>query len=435
VDSSVAFFLLAVAGICLTGAFGEVVFRKTQIPDVLWLLAAGILLGPVTGTVQRAELRAMAPFLAALTLVVVLFEGGSKLKLGGLSGLGPRAGVLAILTFAASVAAVTGASLLFTAVGLLPETWTLQHGLLLGAILGGSSSVIVMPSMALSRVEPRTANLVGFESALTDALCVVGASAMLGVLSRGATNEPIWLALGRSLGIGLGIGFVSGAAWILLLRALRGSNHAYPVTLAALLALYVVIERAGGSAALGILAFAVVVGNAAAIGKSLRTSVELDLGRDVRGVHTQIAFILKSFFFTFIGAMLGPPWTLFALGGLLSLVLLLARWLSVRAALVKSGFDTARRRLVIVALPRGMAAGVLATLAAAFGSAGTDELSSLVFATVLGTILIFSIGFPWARRNAPVSEVALPLDQVPLSGPIDSGDTLSSNAGRGAQSL
>jgi cell volume regulation protein A len=340
---------------------------------------------------------------------------------------------LAVLTFTASVLAVTGVSLLFRLAGLLPESWTLQHGLLLGTILGGSSSVIVMPSMALSRVEPRTANLVGLESAITDALCVIGASAMLSVLSRGAPGGSIWLALARSLGIGLGIGVVTGAAWILLLRALRGSNHAYPVTLAALLALYVVIERAGGSAALGILAFAIVVGNASVVGKSLGSPVELDLGRDVRGVHTQIAFIIKAFFFTFIGAMLGPPWTLFALGGALALVLLFARWASVHLALVKSGFDVARRRLVTVALPRGMAAGVLVTLPSAFAVSASTELSALVFASVLGTILIFSVGFPLARRNAPVSPVSLPLDQVPLSGPMASddasGDTLLSRGG------
>jgi cell volume regulation protein A len=419
--------LLTIAGICLTAAFGEIVFRKTQIPDVLWLLAAGIALGPVTQTVQREQLSAIAPFFAALTLVVVLFEAGSKLKLRGLSSVGPRAGLLAVLTFFASVFALTFVSLLLAKAGLLPASWNVQHGLLLGTILGGSSSVIVMPSMALSRVEPRTANLVGLESAFTDALCVIGASAMLSVIGRDVAAESIELALARSLGIGLGIGLLAGAAWILLLRALRGSNHAYPVTLAALLALYVVVERAGGSAAVGILAFAIVVGNASAVGKSLGSSVELDLGRDVRGVHTQIAFLIKAFFFTFIGAMLGPPWSLFAIGLGLSLVLLLARAGAVRLALLQSEFDVPRRRLVTVALPRGITAGVLATLPSAFGVTGTEELSLLVFACVLGTVLLFSGGFPWARRNAPVSEVSLPLDQVPLSGPMAASDTLKSD--------
>jgi hypothetical protein len=147
----------------------------------------------------------------------------------------------------------------------------------------------------------------------------------------------------------------------------------------------------------------------------------------VRGVHTQIALLIKSFFFAFIGAMLGPPWGLFALGAALSLVLLGARWVAVRAALWKSSIDVIHRRLVVVALPRGMAAGVLATLPAALGIAGTGALSAMVFSTVLFTILVFSVGFPVLRRKAPISDVELPLDQVPLSGPIpSSSDTWTS---------
>ena len=41
----------------------------------------------------------------------------------------------------------------------------------------------------------------------------------------------------------------------------------------------------------------------------------------MRGIHSQMAFMVKSFFFVFIGAMLGPPWTLVAFGGALGFVL------------------------------------------------------------------------------------------------------------------
>jgi NhaP-type Na+/H+ or K+/H+ antiporter len=105
------------------------------------------------------------------------------------------------------------------------------------------------------------------------------------------------------------------------------------------------------------------------------------------------------------------------------LVLLGARWVAVRAALWKSSIDVVHRRLVVVALPRGMAAGVLATLPAALGIAGTGALSAMVFSTVLFTILVFSVGFPVLRRKAPISEVEMPLDQVPLSGPIPSSSS------------
>lgn len=410
----VALFLLAIAGIFLVGVTGEVLFRRTGVPDVVWLVLAGILLGPVSGAVPRAGLAAMAPYFAALTLVVILFEGGIRLRLKEVSRAAPRSGVLALLTFAAAVAVVALVSLAARAIGWLPAAWSWTHGLLLGAILGGSSSIIIMPAMTLAKVEPRVANLLNLESAFTDALCVVGATALIQFMTAGPSGaESPGMALVRTFGIGLVVGGAAGGLWLLLLKWLRAREHAYPITLSALLILYVMIQQLGGSAALGILAFAVVVGNAAAIGSMIGIAEELDLGRTVRGVHGQIAFIIKSFFFTFIGAMLGPPWSLLGLGALLGVVLLAARLPVVRLVTLGGAFLPQERDLISVAYPRGMAAGVLATLPAAAGVPATEQLSTVVFACVLTTVLIFAIGFPIARRRGQTVPQPTGLDTAP----------------------
>jgi cell volume regulation protein A len=396
----VALFLLSIAGIFLVGVTGEVLFRRTGVPDVVWLVLAGILLGPVSGAVPRESLAAMAPYFAALTLVVILFEGGIRLRLREVSRAAPRSGVLALLTFVAAAAVVAVVSMMARLVGGLPPGWSWAHGLLLGAILGGSSSIIIMPAMTLANVESRVANLLSLESAFTDALCVVGATALIQVLTAGPGGaESPGTALLRTFGLGLVLGGAAGGLWLLLLRWLRAREHAYPVTLSALLILYVLIQQLGGSAALGILTFAVVVGNASAIGSMIGVAEELDLGLAVRGVHGQIAFIIKSFFFTFIGAMLGPPWSLLVLGVLLGIVLLVARWPAVRLVTLGPTFLPWERDLITVAYPRGMAAGVLATLPAAAGVPATEELSTVVFACVLTTVLVFAVGFPIVRRR------------------------------------
>jgi hypothetical protein len=125
--------------------------------------------------------------------------------------------------------------------------------------------------------------------------------------------------------------------------------------------------------------------------------VELD--SSVRGFHRQMAFIVKSFFFVFIGARLGPPWISIGLGILIGAVLLVVRIPSVNLALAGSGLSRAERTIVQVALPRGMAAGVLATLPASAGVPGTEALPVAVFACVFTTILAFAVGFPLARRG------------------------------------
>ncbi len=414
--SPVALFLLTIAGIFLIGVAGEVFFRRTGVPDVVWLMVVGILLGPVSGAAHRELLVTIAPYFAALTLVVILFDGGIRLRLGEISRAASRSGALALLTFLLAVAAVTLVSMGARGIGWLPGSWTWLHGLLLGTILGGSSSIVIMPAMAQAKVEPRVGNLLNLESAFTDALCVVGATALIKVILAGpsGTASP-GTALLRSFGIGLGAGSLGGVVWLFLLKWLRARGHAYPITLSALLVLYVFVQQVGGSAALGILAFAVIVGNAGVICSrvGMESESELDLGADVRGVHGQIAFIIKSFFFTFIGAMLGPPWGLMALGVLLGVVLLLARVPVVRLVTLGRTFDSHERDLIAVALPRGMAAGVLATLPAAAGVPGTDQLSTVVFACVLTTVLIFAVGFPLVRRRQNAARETAPAPPTP----------------------
>src|SRR5690606_28229052 len=100
--------LVTIAVIFAVGAIGEGIFRKTGLPDVVWLIAAGVLIGPVLGLVSAAELMAIAPLFAAITLVVVLFEGGSNLKLGELGAAVGRALLTATLTFGLSMLLVTG---------------------------------------------------------------------------------------------------------------------------------------------------------------------------------------------------------------------------------------------------------------------------------------------------------------------------------------
>lgn len=396
--SPVEHALITIAAIFAVGAFGEAVFRRTGLPDVVWLIGVGVLIGPVFGLVPSEELMDIAPLFAAITLVVVLFEGGRQLDLKDLSQSAGRALLLATLTFFCSMALMTGLVLVGIALGLLPASWGLMHGLLLGAILGGSSAIIIMPAMALARVEPRVANLVNLESAFTDVFCVVGATVLIALITtQAAGTEHPALVLLRTFGIALGVGVGAGLLALFLLPSLAESEHAYTHVLAGLLGLYVLVDELGGSAALGILSCAVVLGNAGTIRQKLHAK-RSSLGFQVTTVHTQVTFIIKSFFFTFIGAMLGPPWPIFALGVGLGLALLAARWVGVKAASVGSGLDARRRTVVLTCMPRGLAAGVLATLPMAAGVPDVEFLPPLVFAAILTSILVFALAFPRARR-------------------------------------
>lgn len=397
----VTLFLLTLAGIFLVGSIGEAIFKRTNIPDVVWLMGMGLFLGPVTHLVTTPTLGNIAPYFAALTLIIVLFEGGSRLNLQEVAQEAHRSLLLAILTFLGSVLVVFLAALVPVAAGWFQD-WTWKQALLLGTILGGSSSIVVMPTLQQSKVRSAVSNLLNLESAFTDVLCVVGTSALMDLFRPDGSGSSPLASLARSFGLGLLLGLAAGAVWLLALKPLRSINQPYAITLSFLILLYVLVDNSGGSAALAILTFSVIIGNAGLISKKLRLSEPLKMSEDVMGFHSQLAFFVKSFFFTFIGAMLTPPWGLILFGVLLGLLLLPARFPGAWVLGRGEHLDKNERALVAVSLPRGMAAGVLATMPMAAGIAGTANFPVIVFACVFTTILIFAVGFPLAlRRKGP----------------------------------
>ncbi|MBZ0117152.1 MAG: cation:proton antiporter [Sandaracinaceae bacterium] len=399
--STVDGFLLVIAAIFVIGIVGELIFERTGVPDVIWLIVVGIVIGPVAGWVPRRELIEIAPYFGALTLVVVLFDGGSELRLAELGRAAPRAMLLAVLGFSMSAGVMALASMLAHWAGWLP-TWGWLQAVTLGAITGGSSSVVIMPAVRKAGLDAKIANLVNLESALTDVLCVVVTGACIQLHLTHSTGAGAGaIALAKSFGIGLGIGGVTGILALLILRRLTQGHYGYPLVLGALLVLYVVIDALEGSAALGILTAAVIVGNAPALSKQMGLAKRAFLARGIQNVHDQITFFVKSFFFTFIGAMLAPPWGLIALGVLLGLAALAARVPAAFLATLGSGWTHTERGLVSVSLPRGMAAGVLAMMPWTAQMPGTEDLPIVVFAFVLTTILSFAIGFPIFKRRMP----------------------------------
>ena len=413
--SDVSLFLLVVASIFVIGIVGEVVFTRTGIPDVVWLIVTGIFLGPIFGLVSRNDLQVAAPYFGALTLVVVLFDGGSKLRLGELSLAAGRGTLLAIVGFLLTVAFLMPVVMLGVVAGLLPSEWTWLQCLLVGTILGGSSSVVIMPALSKAGLSSKITNLVNLESALTDVLSVVATGACLAIAT--ARGEAVSASaaggmLGQSFGLGIAGGFVAGVFSVIALRQVRKSGYAYPLILGMLMFLYVAVDESGGSAALAILVAAVVIGNGPSVSRVIGLAKEARLGSSLVGVHDEMTFIIKSFFFCFLGAMLGPPVGLLLFGVVLGIVIFLARLPNIVIATAKSGFSKEAKQLIAVLLPRGMAAGVLAMMPYQAGIPHTKDLPVLVFAAVFTTILLFAAGFPILKKRLPPEDLAPPFAEA-----------------------
>jgi cell volume regulation protein A len=152
--------VVEIAGILLLGALGEFIFARTRVPDVIWLVVAGILAGPVFGLIPAGLLKPGIPFFGAIALTVILSSGAFRLQLTEVAAAAPRGIFLGLAGFVFSLIAVCVFFWLSTKLGYVrpspPLAWVI-----VGAIVGGTSSVVIMPTMAMAQVPSRVAHAGG----------------------------------------------------------------------------------------------------------------------------------------------------------------------------------------------------------------------------------------------------------------------------------
>ena len=225
--------LIIGALIIINGFAANFFFKKTGIPDMLFLIFIGVIFGPIFGIFDPITVKNFAPFIAALALAYILFDGGMGLNIKHVLSNSPKAIILAIIGFVFSVIAVCGFMVFVFNVPLV-------YGLLFGSMLGGSSSIVVI-SLA-SRIK------------LSDeggAILIMGQANVLNV----------GLDIVGKLFIGLGIGLAIGFIWLFALRKIARLPFSYMLTIGVILLGYAVSETLGGSGALSALVFGLILGN------------------------------------------------------------------------------------------------------------------------------------------------------------------------------
>ncbi len=395
--------VVIIALLLLLGRAGEFIFSKTGVPDMIWLVLAGIVAGPVLHRVPLDMLTPVLPFFGAVALIVILGGGGLRLKIREVAKAAPRGAALAVSGFLFSVAGTCVFGELMAAVGVFPNLG-LTEWIMIGSILGGTSSLVVMPAMAGGGVSGATARLLEIESCITDALCVIVAMVVIGLLAGGASVENPATALMKQVVIGCLAGGIGGAAMLPMLARLAGKPGHYTALLSGMLVLYAAVQVAGGNGALGVLTCALVLGNADELfGRSRPEKALQSLGDDpaIELVQGHVAFFMKSFFFFIIGLMFPTSPKLILAGAGLALVLALFRIPAVLISLWKSDFNPGERRLISACVPRGLAAGVMSTVPLQAHIPHMEELTPGIFSTIVFTILLFAGAFAMVKRRGP----------------------------------
>ena len=379
------FSLLALFGVTIVvGYIGYLFFDKTRIPDILWLMMFGIAVGPVLNLVDRSLFISISPFLAALALMIILFDAGINMEFYQMLRSFSRGVLLAVICMVLSMGLVA-----VTAVYFMGFSWI--NGLLLGSILGGTSSAIVITIAKRLHMREQPKMIVTLESILTDPLVIVVAIVLLNIISHSSSQINPLQGVLSAFSIGAVIGLIAGIVWLFVLEKLKGRPFDYMLTIAVLFLLYVFVESASGSGAIGALAFGLVLGNGRAFSVMLRTKNRTGFGKLLRTFQNEVSFFIRAFFFVYLGIIVSINTTYIIYGLAISAVLIIARIIAAQISMYGMKLTGPEKNIIRTMAPRGLAAAVLAQLPAAYGLPNASVFSDIVFVVILATVIYTTV--------------------------------------------
>jgi cell volume regulation protein A len=417
-------FLFALLGGLLFLAFiANRLVRFTGVPDVIILMATGVIIGPVLHWVNPTQFRGSAHGFGSLALILILFEAGLDLKLRELVSHFASGFWLSVTSFVVSMTAV---ALIFRHV--MHFTWV--PSLLVGAVLGCTSSSIILPVLQQVNLRREAKVMLLVEASLSDGLAVITVSTLMDLAAGGnASPRGVAWALISSLVLASACGSLAGMLWSYLLPVLSEERFWHVLTFGAVLLVYSGVHFLQGNELVAIPVFGLTLSNFPAIRKRLKLddkNAKIDWfyqmpmqsenhHEQMLSFHGELAFLIRTFFFVLLGTLVvfsevrKLAWL--ALGCLGALFL--ARFIVVQLGrFAWRGFSPHEREIMVCFFPRGLITAVLGLQVVE--TRGTDFafLPSLAFALILLTNLILLIGTLRARRILPQPETAAA--QVPV---------------------
>ena len=383
---SAALVLGLVGGLLVVAFLANRVFGLTRIPDVLVLMMLGVLLGPVLGLVQPGTLAQTTNLLGTLAIILVLFEGGLELNLRDTLKHFPGSLLLATLAYIFSMVLVAA-----TVTNRLGLSWS--DGLLVGAVLGCTSSTVVLPVLQQLHAEEPVRVTLMLEAAWGDVLAVLTVGLLLSMRSQGgAVAQGLVHGLWNQVGIALLFAIPGGVLWSRLLHVLSEQRFWQVLTFSIVLVLYAGMEALGANGLIAVLGFGLTLSNFPGVdpglGLTLPVTQMAESQQALLTFHSELAFLVRTFFFVLIGAVaqLGVfrEHPLLMAGTLGSLFL--ARWLAIHSSRwAWRGIRAHNRELIFWVMPRGLITVVLAIEVAEQRGAGWHLFPDWPSAVILMT--------------------------------------------------
>jgi len=397
-------FFAFLGGLLALAFIANRLYRLTRVPDVIVLMAVGVILGPALGWVQAGQFQYITHILGTLALILILFEGGLELNLRDTLRHFPGGVLLAILGYFLSTGMV--AALAWKAYHFGP-----RPALLIGAVLGCVSSSIALPVLQQIKMTRAVRITLLVEASLGDVLGVLTVSVLLALGEDSGPKVTGFVAgILSKLLIGVVVAVALGVLWSRVLRLLSEQRFWQVMTFSIVLLVYAAAQAASHGGLIAVFAFGITLANARQADPwGLASTMGFEPAGpqhhlQILSFHSELAFLVRSFFFILLGVVVKISglrgYVLLTLGIFVALVI--ARWIAVKASSWAWGENDANeKKVAMLFFPRGLITAVLAIEVIEARGATFSFLPALAFAMILLTNILVVIASIRAGASPP----------------------------------
>lgn len=368
-------------------------------PSIVFLLAAGILVGPVFGLLNADALLGELLFpVVSLSVAIILFEGSLTLRFEELKDTGSTLWRMLSIGVLATWIVISSAA--HWLVGL---TWELA--ILFGAIMVVTGPTVIGPMLRAVRPNQRLSKLLRWEGIVIDPIGAVLAIIVFDVIimqESGALVPGILGGIGKILVIGCAGGGLAGYLWGLVLRKFWIPEFLHNVsTLLVVLIVFVATDSLAHES--GLLAVTIM-----GIWLANMRGVYVE---DILDFKESLSVLLISALFILLASRLDLT-ALASIGwpalGLLLVVQFIARPLKILVSTVPGDLSWPERGLLSWIAPRGIVAAAISALFAlkleAISYPGAELIVPLAFAIIIGTVAWQGLTSPFIARTLGVAQ-------------------------------
>jgi NhaP-type Na+/H+ or K+/H+ antiporter len=392
------------------GVAAQVLADRLRVPSVMFLIVAGVLVGPEgLGLITPAVFGDALPAVVGLSVAIIVFEGAFHLHLERLREA-PRE-TLRLVTLGAALSFVGTAIVVRYALGV---PWGVAF--LVGALLIATGPTVITPIMNVVPVRDRVASTLETEGVVNDVTAAILAIVMFEYVLLESRGIP---TLVREFALRLGLGVLVGCAvaalvWYVLrhvdLSIENAPQNARLVVLVSSLTMYGIAEVLVSEAGIA----------AVAAGGFVLGNVDIPYRDAIEQFKGDVSLLVISFVFITLASLLSLNDLLaLGVGGVVAVVAIAGL---VRPALVLlctvGERLTIRERLYVSAIgPRGIIPASVATLfAVELQGQGMNEAAAMLVGTVF-LVIFATVVF----EGGLARHIAEALDVIPMRAIIVGG--------------